>query len=61
MARTCSMREGKEKCIQKFFLKPEGKRSLETPTYKWKDNIEMDLQETGCERVDWNQLAQIRD
>jgi hypothetical protein len=55
------MREGKEKCIQKFFLKPEGKRSLETPTYKWKDNIEMDLQETGCERVDWNQLAQIRD
>jgi len=30
--------------------KPEGKR--------WEDNIKVDLQEVGCGRMDWIELAQ---
>jgi hypothetical protein len=28
--------------------KPEGKRSLGRPSYRWEDNIKMDFQEVGC-------------
>jgi hypothetical protein len=28
---------------------------------RWKDNIKMDLQEVGCEGMDWIELAQDRD
>lgn len=28
--------------------KPEGKRPLRSPGYRWKDNIKMDLREIGC-------------
>ena len=28
--------------------KPEGKRLLARPRHRWKDNINMDLQEMGC-------------
>jgi hypothetical protein len=38
--------------------KPEGKRSLGRPRHRWKDNIKMDLQEVGCEGMDWIELAQ---
>ena len=41
--------------------KPEGKRSLGRPIRRWVDNIRMDLQEVGCEYVDWTCLAQDRD
>ena len=41
--------------------KPEGKRSLGRPRRRWKDNIKMDLQEVGCEGMDWIELAQDRD
>jgi hypothetical protein len=27
--------------------KPEAKRSLRKPTHRWKDNVKMDLTETG--------------
>ena len=30
-------------------------------TLRWEDNIKMDLQEVGCERMDWIDLAQDRD
>jgi hypothetical protein len=40
--------------------KPEGKRPLGRPRYKWEDNIKMDLQEVGCRGVDWIELAQDR-
>ena len=41
--------------------KPEGKRPLGRPRYRWEDNIKMDLQEMGCEGVDWIELARDKD
>jgi len=40
---------------------PEGKRPLGRPRHRWEDNIKMDLQEVGCESMDWIDLAQDRD
>jgi hypothetical protein len=33
--------------------KPEGKRTLGRPRYKWVDNNKIDLRETGCGGMDW--------
>jgi 3-oxoacyl-ACP reductase-like protein len=33
--------------------KPEGKRPLGRTRCRWEDNINMDLQEVGCVRMDW--------
>ena len=41
--------------------KPERKRPLARPRRRWEDNIQMDLQEVGCGRIDWIELAQVRD
>ena len=41
--------------------KPEGKRPLGRPSYRWDDNIQMDLQEVGCGGMNWIDLAQDRD
>ena len=41
--------------------KPGGKRPLGKPRLRWEDNIKMDLQEVGCERMDWVELARDRD
>jgi len=41
--------------------KPEGKRPLGSPRRRWEDNMKMDLQEVGCGRMDWIELAQDRD
>ena len=41
--------------------KPEGKKPLGRPRHRWEDNIKMDLQEVGCEGVDFIKLAQDRD
>ena len=41
--------------------KSEGKRPLGRPRRRWVDNIRMDLQEVGCEYMDWIGLAQNRD
>ena len=41
--------------------KPEGKRPLGKPGPILEDNIKMDLQEAGCEGLDWIELVQDRD
>jgi len=41
--------------------KPKGKRPLGRPRFRWEDNIKMDLQEVGCEGMDWIELAQDKD
>jgi hypothetical protein len=37
--------------------KPEGKRPLGRPRYRWIDNIKIDLLEIGLSDVDWISLA----
>ena len=44
-----------------FVGKPEGKRPLGRPRRRWEDNIKIDLQEVGCEGMDWIDLAQDGD
>jgi len=41
--------------------KPEGKRPFGRPRHRWEDNIKIDLQEVGCESMDWIELAEDRD
>ena len=41
--------------------KPEGKRPLGRPRRRSEDNIVIDLEEVGCEGMDWIDLAQDRD
>ena len=38
----------------------EGKRPLGRPRLDWEDNIKVDLQEVGCEGVDWIDVVQGR-
>ena len=40
--------------------KPEGKKLLGRPWGRWKDNIKLDLQEMGCEGMDWISVTQDR-
>jgi len=41
--------------------KSEGRRPLGRPRRRWVVNIRMNLQEVGCEYMDWIGLAQDRD
>jgi hypothetical protein len=41
--------------------KPVGKRPLGRPRRRWEENIKMDLQEVGCEGMDWIDVTQDRD
>ena len=41
--------------------KPEGKRPLGRPRRRWENNIKMDLEEVGCEGMEWIELVQERD
>jgi len=41
--------------------KPERKRTLRRPRPRWENNIKIDLQEVGCEGMDWINVAQDRD
>jgi len=53
---------GERRGVYKVLVgKPEGKRPLGRTRRRWEDNIKMDLQEVGCEGMDWIELAQDRD
>jgi hypothetical protein len=55
-------RKGEERGLYRVFLgKPEGRRPLGRPRRRRVDNIRMNLQEVGCEYMDWIGLAQDRD
>ena len=41
--------------------KPEGRRSLGRPRYKWEGNIKIHLQDVGWEGMDQIDLAEDRD
>jgi len=41
--------------------KPEGKRPLGRCRHTWEDNINMDVEEGGCEGMNWINVAQDRD
>jgi len=40
---------------------PERKRPIGRTMCRWKDNIKMDLKETGWVSMNWNNLVQDRD
>jgi hypothetical protein len=46
-----------EKRCRLLVGKPEGKRPLGRPRYRWVDNIKMDLGAIGLGAVDWIGLA----
>jgi hypothetical protein len=39
----------------------ERERPLGRQRHRWEENIKMDLQEVGCEGMDWIELAEDRD
>ena len=41
--------------------KPVGKRPIERPRRRFKDNIKIDLRDVGCDARDWIDLAKDRD
>jgi hypothetical protein len=47
MGGTCSTYGEDERCIQVLVGKTEGMRPLGRPRRRWKNNINMDLQEVG--------------
>jgi hypothetical protein len=52
---------GEERGVYKVLVgKPEGKRPMGRPRCRWVDNIRMDLQEVGCEYMDWIGLDRWR-
>jgi len=53
---------GEKRVLYRFLVgKPDGTRPLGRPRRRWENNIKMDLQELGCEGMDWIELAQDRD
>jgi hypothetical protein len=41
--------------------KPEGNITMGRPRRRWEDNVKADVQEGGCGRMDWIELAKARD
>ena len=54
------MRLGERRDVYRILVgKPEGKRPLGKPKRRWEDNIKMNLQEVGCEGMDWVEFIRI--
>jgi len=55
-------RVGEETVVYRVLVgKSVERRPLGRPRRRWVDNIRMELQEVGCEYMDWIGLAQDRD
>jgi hypothetical protein len=53
---------GKNRNVYRLLVeKPEGKRPLGRPRWRWVDNIKMGLREMGWGDMDWIGLAKDRD
>jgi hypothetical protein len=53
---------GDKRGAYKFMVgRPEGKRPLERPRHRWKDNTKIDIQEVRWGDMDWIDLAQETD
>ena len=53
---------GERSAVHKVLVgKPEEKRPLGKPRCRWEGNIKMDIQEVGCEGMEWIELAQNTD
>ena len=52
---------GQKRHIHGLVGKSKGNLPPGRPRCRWEDNIKMDLQEVGCEGMDWIELAQDRD
>jgi len=61
MGGTCSAYGGEKRHIHGLVGKPEGKRQLGRPSFRWDDIIKMGLQEVGGGCEDWMGLAKDRD
>jgi len=61
MGRACSSYGERRGTYRVLVGKPEGKRPLGRPRRRWEDNINMDLEEVGCEVMDWIDLSHDRD
>ena len=44
-----------------FWWGTERNRPLWRPRRRWEDSIKMDVQEVGCEGIDWIELAPYKD
>jgi hypothetical protein len=61
MVEACST-YGRRRVVYRILMgKPEGKRLLGRPKRRWDIKIKTKLQEVGCMRMDWFELAQDRD
>ena len=61
MGGACGTYRGEEKYIQVFGGETWWEDDTERLRRSWKNNIKMDLKETGWKVVDWIDLAQDRD
>ena len=54
-------RMGESRTLYRVLVgKPDGKRPLGRPRHRWEGNIKLDLEEVGCEGMDWIDVAQDR-
>jgi hypothetical protein len=55
-------RMGESRTLYRVLVgKPDGKRPLGRSRHRWEENIKVDLEEVGCEGMDWIDVAQDRD
>jgi len=61
MGGACGTYGGEKSAYRILVGKPEEKRTHGRPRRRWEDNIKIELQEVGCEGMDWIDVAQDRD